>query len=72
MHTRGLLTRGVKVDKLALTQARQEGAGLFNKSAALAWARGHACCGTQVPDSTHKAVREVDESSSIPRSRSAS
>jgi AhpD family alkylhydroperoxidase len=62
MHTRDLIHKGVKVEKLALVQAWEEGGGLFNETerAALAWA---GCvtrvAETGVPDSAYKAAREV-------------
>ncbi len=40
MHTRDLIKKGVKIEKLALVQAWAEGGNLFNETerAALAWA----------------------------------
>ncbi|HWL83797.1 MAG TPA: carboxymuconolactone decarboxylase family protein [Roseomonas sp.] len=62
MHTRELLKRGVKVEKLALVQAWREGGGLFSREegAALAWAECVTrVAETGVPDSAYEAAREV-------------
>jgi AhpD family alkylhydroperoxidase len=62
MHTRDLLKRGVKAEKLALVQAWREGGGLFSREerAALAWAETVTrVAETGVPDSAYEAAREV-------------
>jgi AhpD family alkylhydroperoxidase len=62
MHTRGLIKRGVKIEKLALVQAWQEGGVLFSKAerAALAWAECVTrVADTGVPDSAYEAARKV-------------
>jgi AhpD family alkylhydroperoxidase len=62
MHTRDLLKKGVKIEKLALLQAWEEGGSLFSKTerAALAWAESVTrVAETGVPDSAYKAAREV-------------
>jgi AhpD family alkylhydroperoxidase len=62
MHTRALLKRGVKVEKLALLQAWEEGGSLFSTTerAALAWAESVTrVAETGVPESAYKAAREV-------------
>lgn len=62
MHTRELLKRGVKVEKLALVQAWREGGALFSReeSAALAWAESVTrVADTGVPDTAYQAAREV-------------
>lgn len=62
MHTRELLKRGVKVEKLALVQAWSEGGALFSREerAALAWAETVTLVAqTGVPDSAYEAAREV-------------
>jgi AhpD family alkylhydroperoxidase len=62
MHTRDLLKKGVKVEKLALLQAWEEGGNLFSKTerAAFAWAESVTrVAETGVPDSAYKAAREV-------------
>jgi alkylhydroperoxidase family enzyme len=64
MHTRALLKRGLKVEKLALVQAWQEGGSLFSniERAALAWAECVTrVAETGVPDSAYEAAREVFE-----------
>jgi AhpD family alkylhydroperoxidase len=62
MHTRDLIKRGVKVEKLALLQTWEEAGALFSKSerAALAWAECVTrVAETAVPDSAYHAAREV-------------
>jgi AhpD family alkylhydroperoxidase len=62
MHTRALLKRGVKVEKLALVQAWEEGGSLFSniERTALAWAECVTrVAETGVPDSAYEAAREV-------------
>ena len=62
MHTRDLIKRGVKVEKLALVQAWEEGGNLFSETerAALAWAESVTrVAETGVPDSAYKAARVV-------------
>jgi AhpD family alkylhydroperoxidase len=62
MHTRDLLKRGVKVEKIALLQAWQEAGGLFSETerAALAWAETVTrVAETGVPDSDYEAARKV-------------
>ncbi|HEV2675489.1 MAG TPA: carboxymuconolactone decarboxylase family protein [Aliidongia sp.] len=62
MHTRDLLKRGVKVEKLALVQAWEEGGSLFSATerAALAWAESVTrVAETRVPDSAYEAARAV-------------
>ncbi|ASR10064.1 alkylhydroperoxidase (plasmid) [Rhizobium leguminosarum bv. viciae] len=62
MHTRELLKRGVKTEKLALVQAWAEGGSLFSEAerAALAWAESVTrVAETGVPDSAYTAAREV-------------
>jgi AhpD family alkylhydroperoxidase len=62
MHTRDLLKRGVKVEKLALVQAWAEGGSLFSETerAAFAWAESVTLVAeTGVPDSAYKAARDV-------------
>ena len=62
MHTRELLKRGVKAEKLALVQAWAEGGSLFSETerAALAWAESVTrVAETGVPDSAYTAAREV-------------
>jgi len=64
MHTRDLLKRGVKVEKLALVQAWAEGGSLFSETerAALAWAESVTLVAeTGVPDSAYEAARGVFE-----------
>lgn len=65
MHTRDLLKKGVKVEKLALVQAWSEAGNLFDarERAALAWAECITCVATTgVPDAAYDAVRaEFDE-----------
>ncbi len=62
MHTRELLKRGVKIEKLALVQAWEEGGSLFSEAerAALAWAETVTLVAdTGVPDGAYEAVRRV-------------
>ncbi len=62
MHTRVLLKGGMKVEKLALVQAWEEGGSLFTDTerAALAWAESVTRVSeTGVPDSAYQAVRAV-------------
>lgn len=64
MHMRDLLKRGVKVEKLALVQAWEEGGSLFSDAerAALAWAETVTrVADTGVPDAAYTAAREVFE-----------
>ncbi|MDY7507257.1 carboxymuconolactone decarboxylase family protein [Ralstonia wenshanensis] len=62
MHTRDLLQKGVKVEKLALVQAWREAGDLFDdrERAALAWAESVTLVAqTGVPDSAFEAARAV-------------
>lgn len=62
MHTRDLLKRGVKVEKLALVQAWAEAGQLFDarERAALAWAESVTrVAHTGVPDADYAAARTV-------------
>lgn len=62
MHTRDLMKKGVKVEKLALLQAWEEGGSLFSETerAALAWAESVTrVAETGVPDSAYQAARQV-------------
>jgi AhpD family alkylhydroperoxidase len=62
MHTRDLIKKGVKVEKLALVQAWEEGGNLFSETerAALAWAESVTrVAETGVPDSAYEAARQV-------------
>ncbi|MET3444693.1 carboxymuconolactone decarboxylase family protein [Ralstonia sp. 1138] len=62
MHTRDLLQKGVKVEKLALVQAWREAGHLFDdrERAALAWAESVTLVAqTGVPDSAFEAARAV-------------
>ena len=62
MHTRELIKRGMKIEKLALVQAWAEGGELFSKTerAAFAWAESVTrVADTGVPDSAYEAAREV-------------
>ncbi len=64
MHTRDLIKNGVKIEKLALVQAWEEGGSLFSETerAALAWAECVTrVAETGVPDSAYKAARAVFE-----------
>jgi len=62
MHTRELIKRGVKIEKLALVQAWEEGGSLFSdeERAALAWAETVTLVAdTGVPDDAYKAARQI-------------
>ncbi|MBB3447301.1 MULTISPECIES: carboxymuconolactone decarboxylase family protein [unclassified Rhizobium] len=62
MHTRELIKRGVKIEKLALVQAWEEGGSLFSDTerAALAWAETVTLVAeTGVPDDAYDAARQV-------------
>ncbi|MBR0668038.1 carboxymuconolactone decarboxylase family protein [Roseomonas hellenica] len=62
MHTRELIKRGVKVEKIALLQAWQEGGSLFSETerAALAWAECVTrVAETGVPEDAYEAARAV-------------
>jgi AhpD family alkylhydroperoxidase len=62
MHTRDLLKKGVKVEKLALLQAWEEGGHLFSERerAALAWAETVTRVSeTGVPDEAFQAARAI-------------
>jgi len=62
MHTRDLLKKGVKVEKLALVQAWREGGNLFDarERAALSWAESVTLVAqTGVPDAQYAEAREV-------------
>lgn len=62
MHTRDLIKNGVKIEKIALVQAWEEGGALFDETerAALAWAETVTrVAETGVPDSAYKAARAV-------------
>ncbi|QJP13468.1 carboxymuconolactone decarboxylase family protein [Starkeya sp. ORNL1] len=62
MHTRDLIKRGVRLEKIALVQAWQEAGSLFSETerAALAWAESVTrVAETGVPDSAYKAARDV-------------
>jgi AhpD family alkylhydroperoxidase len=62
MHTRDLLKKGVKVEKLALLQAWQEAGSLFDERerAALAWAESVTrVAQTGVPDEAYEAAHAV-------------
>ena len=62
MHTRDLLKRGQKVEKLALVQAWAEAGTLFDvrERAALAWAETVTrVADTGVPDDAYQAARKV-------------
>jgi AhpD family alkylhydroperoxidase len=64
MHTRDLLKKGQKVEKLALVQAAAEAGNLFDdrERAALAWAETVTrVAETGVPDEAYEAVRTVFE-----------
>ena len=61
-HTRDLLKKGVKVEKLALVQAWREAGNLFDERerAALAWAESVTLvAATGVPDDAYEAARAV-------------
>jgi AhpD family alkylhydroperoxidase len=62
MHTRDLLKKGIKIEKIALVQAWEEGGSLFSATerAALAWAESVTrVAETGVPESAYKAARSV-------------
>ncbi|NSX05467.1 carboxymuconolactone decarboxylase family protein [Cupriavidus gilardii] len=62
MHTRDLLKKGLKVEKLALVQAWAEAGDLFDERerAALAWAESVTrVAQTGVPDADYQAARAV-------------
>ncbi|VTU28861.1 alkylhydroperoxidase AhpD family core domain protein [Variovorax sp. PBS-H4] len=62
MHTRELLKKGLKVEKLALVQAWAEGGSLFDERerAALAWAETVTrVAETGVPDEAYQAARAI-------------
>ena len=62
MHTRELLKRDAKIEKLALVQAWEEGGNLFSEAerAALAWAETVTLVAeTGVPDGAYEATRQV-------------
>jgi AhpD family alkylhydroperoxidase len=62
MHTRDLIKKGVKIEKLALVQAWEEAGGLFSETerAAFAWAESVTLVAeTGVPDNAYKAASEV-------------
>lgn len=64
MHTRDLLKKGQKIEKLALVQAWAEGGNLFDarERAALAWAETVTrVAETGVPDEAYRAARAVFE-----------
>ena len=64
MHTRDLLKKGVKVEKLALLQAWREAGDLFDarERGALAWAETVTrVAETNVPDEAYQAARAVFE-----------
>ena len=61
-HTRDLLKKGVKIEKLALVQAWKEGGNLFDarERAALAWAETVTrVADTGVPDEAYQDARAV-------------
>ncbi|AND91965.1 MULTISPECIES: carboxymuconolactone decarboxylase family protein [Bradyrhizobium] len=61
-HTRDLLKKGVKIEKLALVQAWREAGNLFDERerAALAWAETVTrVAETNVPDEAYQAARAV-------------
>ena len=64
MHTRDLLKKGQKIEKLALVQAWAEGGNLFDERerAALAWAETVTrVAESGVPDEAYRAARAVFE-----------
>ena len=68
MHTRDLLKKGQKVEKLALVQAWAEAGNLFDERerAALAWAETVTrVAETGVPDKAYEAARTVFEEREI-------
>ena len=63
-HTRDLLKKGVKIEKLALVQAWREAGNLFDarERAALAWAETVTrVAETNVPDEAYQAARDLFE-----------
>jgi hypothetical protein len=76
MHTRDLIKKGVKVEKLALVQACKEGGSLFSEieRAALAWAEsvgGSLRPACQIAPTKPRATYSMRSISSTSRSRSA-
>ena len=64
MHTRDLLKKGLKIEKIALVQAWREAGNLFDarERAALAWAETVTrVADTGVPDEAYQAARTVFE-----------
>jgi AhpD family alkylhydroperoxidase len=64
MHTRDLIKKGVKIEKLALVQAWAEGGHLFSERerAALAWAESVTRVSeTGIPDEAFQAARAIFE-----------
>jgi AhpD family alkylhydroperoxidase len=62
MHTRDLLKKGIKVEKIALVQAWEEAGSLFDDTerAALAWTESVTNVSTTgVPDAAYQAARAV-------------
>lgn len=62
MHTRDLMKKGMKIEKIALVQAWAEGGDLFSETerAALAWAETVTrVAETNVPDEAFAAARKV-------------
>jgi len=62
MHTRDLIKKGMKVEKIALVQAWREGGSLFDETerAALAWAETVTRVSeTGVPDNAYQAARQT-------------
>lgn len=62
LHTRDLIEKGVKIDKLALVQVWQEAGKLFSdrERAALAWAETVTrVAQTGVPDAEFEAARQI-------------
>jgi AhpD family alkylhydroperoxidase len=62
MHTRDLIKKGLKIEKLALLQAWREAGNLFDarERAALAWAETVTrVAETNVPDEAYQAARAV-------------
>jgi AhpD family alkylhydroperoxidase len=60
MHTRDLVKKGMKIEKIALVQAWEEGGSLFSETerAALAWAESVTnVAQTGVPDTAYEAAR---------------
>ena len=62
MHTRDLVKKGVKIEKIALVQAWEEGGSLFSEAerAGLAWAESVTrVAQTGVPEADFKAARTI-------------